>query len=64
MGRAFAGGWFLIDLFCAMAIVATGAFAATGIDDSSYGAGFTHCVVFAQASSVQTGADVRPGEAD
>ena len=22
MGRAFAGGWFLIDLFCAMAIVA------------------------------------------
>ena len=64
MGRAFAGGWFLIDLFCAMAIVATGAFVASGIDDSGYSAGFTHRVIFAQASPVQTDADVRCGEAD
>src|SRR5437899_8438652 len=64
MGRVFAGGWFLIDLFCAMAIVATGAFVASGIDDSGYSAGFTHCVLFAQASSVQTDADVRGGVAD
>src|SRR5215467_10632754 len=64
MGRAFAGGWFLIDLFCPMAIVATGAFVASGIDDSGYSACFKDCVVFAQASSVQTDADVRRGEAD
>src|SRR6266566_6639520 len=84
MGRAFAGGWFLIDLFCAMAIVAKTIFcrgSRAGCEQFSprrrhachrtshsitttRTAGFPRRFVFAQASSVQTDADVRGGEAD
>src|SRR5438094_9825572 len=81
MGRAFAGGWFLIDLFCAMAVVAKTLFCRAGCEQFSprrrhachrtshsitttRTAGFPRRFVFAQASSVQTDADVRGGEAD
>ena len=62
MGRPFARDWFFIDLFCAVAAVATKTFVAAGIDDPGYSAGFASWFVFAQASFVQTDAHVRRGE--
>src|SRR5207244_3956949 len=53
VGRALAGSWFLIDLFCAVAIVATGTFVSAAIGNPGKSAGFTRCVIFAQASFVQ-----------
>src|SRR5262249_29804953 len=64
VGRAALGNRFPIDLLCAMATVAAGTFVATATSDPDHSAGFTHCVVFAQGSSVQTDVDVRRGEAD
>ena len=62
MGRAFAGDGFFIDLFCAVAVVATGIFVAAGIGDPGYSAGFASWFVFAQGSFVQTDAHVGRGE--
>ena len=62
MGRAFAGNRFFIDLFCAVAAVATGTFVAAGIGDPGYSAGFASWFVFAQASFVQTDPHVGRGE--
>ena len=61
MGRAFAGDWIFVDLFRALAAVATET-ASAGIDDPSYSAGFACRLVFAQASFVQIDAHVRRGE--
>ena len=62
MGRPFAGDRFFIDLFRAVAAVATKTFVAAGIGDPGYGAGFASWFVFAQGSFVQTDADVGRGE--
>ena len=63
MGRAFAGDWILVDLFCALAAVATGVAIVATISASAWKlAGFASWFVFAQASFVQTDADVWGGE--
>ena len=64
MGRAFAGNRLFIDVFFALAAMATKTFGAAGSDDPRYNAGFACRLVFAQASFVQTDADVRSGEAN
>ena len=64
MGRPFAGDRFFIDLFRAVAAVATGIFVATGTGDPGYTTGFESWFVFAQASFVQTDAHVGRGEAN
>ena len=64
VGRAFAGNWFLIHLFCAMAIVAAVTLVSAALVNSGPSAGFNSYAIFAQASFVQADADVRCGEAD
>jgi hypothetical protein len=46
MGRAFAGDGFFIDLFCALAAVATGTCIRAGIGDPGYGHRFRKLVCF------------------
>src|SRR5205823_10506046 len=62
MGRAFAGNRLFIDIFFALAAMATKTFGAAGSDDPRYNAGFASRFVFAQASFVQTDAHVGRGE--
>ena len=62
MGRPFAGDRFFIDLFRAVAAVATGTFVVAWIGDRGYGAGFASWFVFAQAPFVQTDAHVGRSE--
>src|SRR5258708_23651741 len=62
MGRPLAGAWFFIDLFPAVAAVATRIFVASGPGDSGHTAGFASWFVFAQGSFVQTNAHVGRGE--
>ena len=62
MGRPFAGDRFFIDLFRALAAVATKTFVAAGTADPGYSAGFASWFVFAQVSFVQTDAHVGRGE--
>ena len=64
MGRAFAGGWVLIDLSGTLAVVATGVAIVDTIAGARCSIGFACGFVFAQASFVQTNADVGRGEAD
>jgi hypothetical protein len=62
MGRAFAGGWVLIDLSGTLAVVARGVAIVGTITGARCSIGFACRFVFAQASSVQTDADVGSGE--
>src|SRR5262249_8612492 len=62
MGCAFAGDRLFIDLFRAVAAVATETFVAAGISDPGYSAGFASWFVFAQASFVLIDGDFRSGE--
>src|ERR1700732_440436 len=55
MGHSAAGGWFLVDLSRAVAVVA---------ETRSRTAAFPRGAVFAQAPSLQINGDVRRGEAD
>ncbi len=62
MGRPFAGDGVSIDLFCAVASVATGVAIVATIIAVGQGTGVPCRIVFAQASSVQTDAHVGHGE--
>src|SRR5262245_39333145 len=62
MGCAFAGVRVLVDLLCTMATLPTGTFVAARIGHPGYCASVASRFVFAQASFVQTDADVRSGE--
>ena len=64
MGRAFAGGWVLIDLSGTLAVVAKGVAIVGTIASARCSIGFACGFVFAQASFVQTNVDVGRGEAD
>jgi hypothetical protein len=58
MGRPFAGDELFVDVFCAVAAVASGLLIVARISAVAHAAGVACWIVFAQASFVQTDADV------